>query len=180
MYLTAKKFFWTEDYDKGTQSKEAETIKALFSEMKDSKLDYVIFQIGYWRKANAIHNWFVENVQNGDDNCDDYYVDTDKLKELKEICEKIISVAKLEKGKISAGWTITKGERVNNYVDGMVVTNVDELKEILPTTTYTSGFFFGSIDYDEYYIQDIKDTIEIIDKALALDSSWEIYYTSSW
>lgn len=26
-------------------------------------------EVGYWRKANAIHNWFVGNVQNGIDEC---------------------------------------------------------------------------------------------------------------
>jgi hypothetical protein len=41
----------------------------------------------YWRKANQIHNWFVTNVQNGEDNCGEYYVSQDKLKELLIICE---------------------------------------------------------------------------------------------
>ena len=25
----------------------------------------VVYEAAYWRKANAIHNWFVQNVQNG-------------------------------------------------------------------------------------------------------------------
>ena len=29
----------------------------------------IIEQVGYWRKANQIHNWFVENVQDGEDDC---------------------------------------------------------------------------------------------------------------
>jgi hypothetical protein len=41
----------------------------------------------YWRKANQIHNWFVTNVQSGEDNCGEYYVQSDKLTELKVICE---------------------------------------------------------------------------------------------
>ena len=63
MYLTAKKYFWT-DWKKGetAQNEEAETIKKMFPEMEGNKLDYVIFQVGYWRKANAIHKWFVDNV----------------------------------------------------------------------------------------------------------------------
>lgn len=36
----------------------------------------------YWRKANQIHKWFVDNVQSGDDNCHTYYVSHDKLREL--------------------------------------------------------------------------------------------------
>ena len=36
----------------------------------------------YWRKANQIHKWFVDNVQGGNDNCGEYYVSQDKLEEL--------------------------------------------------------------------------------------------------
>ena len=30
----------------------------------------------YWRKANAIHGWFVKNAQQGIDDCRTYSVDT--------------------------------------------------------------------------------------------------------
>ena len=36
----------------------------------------------YWRKVNSVHKWFVDNVQDGEDNCQEYYVSHDKLKEL--------------------------------------------------------------------------------------------------
>ena len=47
-------------------------------------------EIGYWRKTNQIHNWFVENIQRGIDNCAEYYVDKSDLEELKEICERVL------------------------------------------------------------------------------------------
>lgn len=53
------------------------------------KVKYIIEEVGYWRKANQIHNWFVENVQNGEDNCGDYYVDKDQLQELLDLCKKV-------------------------------------------------------------------------------------------
>lgn len=36
----------------------------------------------YWRKANAIHNWFVENVQIGADDCGDYEITREQLEKL--------------------------------------------------------------------------------------------------
>ena len=30
--------------------------------------------VGYWRKANHIHKWFVDNVQEGIDDYREYYV----------------------------------------------------------------------------------------------------------
>lgn len=42
----------------------------------------------YWRKFNALHGWFVNNVQDGKDECQSSYVDFDKLRELdKLVCE---------------------------------------------------------------------------------------------
>lgn len=42
--------------------------------------------IGQWRKANHIHNWFVQNVQNGVDDCDEYQVSLLDLKSLEIDC----------------------------------------------------------------------------------------------
>ena len=38
--------------------------------------------VGQWRKANQIHNWFVQNVQNGKDDCGSYPVSHEQLQEL--------------------------------------------------------------------------------------------------
>jgi len=46
---------------------------------------------GYWRKANAIHRWFVENVQDGEDNCARYYVSTEAAKRLLSLVEAVLA-----------------------------------------------------------------------------------------
>jgi hypothetical protein len=51
----------------------------------------IVNEVGYWRKANHIHNWFVFNVQNNEDRCEIYIVSKEKLKELKSICEIVIN-----------------------------------------------------------------------------------------
>lgn len=53
------------------------------------KIKYIIEEAGYWRKANQIHRWFVENIQKGEDDCGDYYVGTDDLEKLLDACEKV-------------------------------------------------------------------------------------------
>jgi hypothetical protein len=53
------------------------------------KVTYIIEQAGYWRKANHIHQWLVENVQDGEDDCKEYFVEEAKLQELLDICKKI-------------------------------------------------------------------------------------------
>ena len=110
----------------------------------------ILREAGYWRKANHIHNWFVEHVQNGVDDCGVYPVDEDDLCDLQEVCEFVL-------------------EKRNNRTSA----------NFLPTQC---GFFFGSTDYDEYYYEDVKDTIDIINKILdTVDFDKEVVcYQSSW
>lgn len=46
-------------------------------------------EVGYWRKANAIHNWFVREVQGGVDDCGTYSVSREQLAELKSLCLRV-------------------------------------------------------------------------------------------
>jgi hypothetical protein len=44
---------------------------------------YSIFhEVAYWRKFNALHNWFVENLQNGVDDCGTYEISRSLLDKL--------------------------------------------------------------------------------------------------
>jgi F0F1-type ATP synthase gamma subunit len=47
-------------------------------------------EIGYWRKANAIHKWFVDNTQNGEDNCQENDVSIEQILVLYNLCKKVI------------------------------------------------------------------------------------------
>jgi len=59
-----------------------------------------------------------------------------------------------------------------------VLKNKKLANELLPPA---SGFFFGSTDVDQYYFDDIKQTIEILEHALSPElKGWDIYYQSSW
>ena len=57
--------------------------------IKPNKVKYIIEEAGYWRKQNQIHRWFVENIQNGTDDCGEYYVSKTDLETLLELCEKV-------------------------------------------------------------------------------------------
>ena len=109
----------------------------------------ILEEIGYWRKANAIHGWFVQNCQGGIDECQlSDEVTEEKIEELLKLC--------------------------NEVLDG-----TKNPKRLLPTQ---SGFFFGSTNYDEWYLDDIRNTIEILSEVLEnTDFETEIiFYNSSW
>lgn len=137
-------------------------------------------EIGYWRKANAIHNWFVENVQHGTDDCREYEVCANQLSELRDTCLEVLGETVLINGTINNGYTMTpEGKVIQHKENGKVIINPEVAEEKLPST---SGFFFGSTDYDEYYVEDLKSTVEIINKTLNT-TNWEthaVFYRSSW
>jgi len=54
------------------------------------KVSYIVEEVGYWRKANMIHKWFVDQVQDGNDDCKEYYVPYSKLLELQSLCKKVL------------------------------------------------------------------------------------------
>lgn len=150
MYLTAErymsKYFDAADSEKITAINEIFNVEGI--EDGDYGAQSVIFKVAYWRKANAIHQWFVDNVQDGVDECQKAYVSREQLQTLVDLCKEIIADPK-------------KG------------------RELLPTQ---GGFFFGSTDYDDYYIQDAQHTVDRLSKILA-DSAFEkadFYYQSSW
>jgi hypothetical protein len=84
MYLIQKVFIgstWSEEDRPGSleikPSLCEDILKIPMHKIKVIELDFI-----YWRKTNAIHNWFVKNVQDGVDDCGEYYVSQENLKEL--------------------------------------------------------------------------------------------------
>lgn len=142
--------------------------------------DNIIEEVGYWRKANAIHNWFVEHVQDGIDDCR-YHDEVTKelLEELLDTCITVFENSVMMPGAVSNGQSFIDGQWVDNLEPGKVIINPEVANELLPTQ---GGFFFGSTDYDEQYLEDVRETIEMINVILdTTDFEREaIYYVSSW
>lgn len=152
------------------------------SHIKPERVSYVEEEIIRWRKANAIHAWFVENVQDGEDDCKDHWVSKSDLETLLGLCERVIEASELVEGKIKNGYTFENGKEVPIMEDGKYIKDSTVAQELLPAQ---EGFFFGGTDYDEYYLEDIKFTAKKIKEVLAEDtgsgfSTGDFYYHSSW
>ena len=85
------------------------------SSIADADHPYITIDVtvAYWRKANAIHNWFVQECNEGNDDGNAFHVSREQLEALYQLC-----------------YTVPKGLAIHGdeYAD-----------EHLPTT---SGFFF--------------------------------------
>lgn len=170
MYL-AKKLYIGNDY-----KKPKDQVKIKIKGVKQKRVSEIVEQVGYWRKANAIHNWFVKNVQEGSDDCKEYHVSREQLKELLDLCSKVIKASKLVKGKVYNGTKWTKAGKEEIYEDGMVIENPKVAMELLPTTI---GCFFGGTDYDQWYFKKLEETQKILKQALE-EKDGDFYYQSSW
>jgi hypothetical protein len=49
-------------------------------------LNGVDLRVGYWRKANQIHGWFVDNCAGGEDDCKPMLVPQTKIQKLHDLC----------------------------------------------------------------------------------------------
>ena len=47
-------------------------------------------EIHYWRKANQIHNWFVNNLPEGVENCYPNHVERCNLEQLLQECKRVL------------------------------------------------------------------------------------------
>lgn len=94
MYLKAKTYASNNDYYQKNPEVFDEVLQSL--ELTPDQLDpemlsmTISIPVLYWRKENAIHNWFVKNAQNGVDDCGEYHVLREQLKELAETCQKVL------------------------------------------------------------------------------------------
>lgn len=154
----------------------------LYKRKKESR-ENEIGVVAYWRKANQIHNWFVTNIQNGVDNCEPHPVTEQDIVKLLNICNQILELdINYEEQMTEIGISFKDGKRepIMDFVK--VIDNeevVETMHNLLPTA---DGFFFGSTDYDEWYVEDIKDTAEQLNHVLEETDfkTEELFYNSSW
>ena len=92
MYLNKKTYTqrWSHQEKEKTFEVTVKRGGKKFSIIQPDRVSYVIERVGYWRKFNALHRWFVENVQKGEDDCGEYSVEREQLRELLKDLSKVI------------------------------------------------------------------------------------------
>lgn len=149
-------------------------------------------QIAYWRKANAVHGWIVRNCADGVDECQRIYLDKDDLIRLRNDC----LTALQDRG--SAVETVETNNIVLDGVDEDIATRITDritfegMKVRMAQDTIdlesnpippVNGFFFGGTEKDEYYYEQLANTVEIVNSILAVmldNERLDIYYQASW
>ena len=151
MYLYAKRHL--RDYvpeDKKIKNAIDDQLPAVFKDVQEIKV-----AITYWRKANAIHKWFVDNCQEGVDDCRETYVEFEKLKQLYHTCQTILENPDKAEELLptASGFFFGSTEYDDGYTDDLLYT-VNSLELLMQT----------------HLIDVLKDE----------PSRWGFYYQSSW
>ena len=85
MYLNAKRFLWH------SEDEIASKVGEVFPELGDARVKEITCELMYWRKANAIHKWFVDNVQEGVDECQESWVTRENLVSLLAVVNEVLA-----------------------------------------------------------------------------------------
>ena len=108
------------------------------------RITHIVERVGYWRKANQIHKWFVDNVQGGVDDCREASVSKESLKELLKLVDTVLadtdkaaSLLPVQHGFFFGG---------ENY-DEYYFQNLKDTKEILEKIVKGKGSKSCSADY---------------------------------
>lgn len=147
----------------------------------------------YWRKANSVHRWFVENCSSDGktDDCEPCNVSVESLRDLHNICKRIVYMVSERKTclklnpkikKMLAENEKTKDEKYDTYfkfdknnLPRMLNSHIgfydlnnksllEHFKDMLPTQ---DGFFFGTTEYGGSYIGDVVKTVLMLDRLFA-------------
>jgi hypothetical protein len=147
MYLYKKHYVknwdWMADHEKHTIS--VKKGKKKLDHIKPERISHVVELVGEWRKFNALHKWFVDNVQEGVDDCRETYVDESDLKMLletlnyvyenKDTADVILPIAK--------GFYFGDEEITEDYWNNIKFTII-WLKDLLEEDNKGASFYYRS------------------------------------
>lgn len=147
MYLTKETYVkqWEHQTDEERHEVSVKRGGEIHPKIQTNRISGVVEEVIYWRKANAIHGWFVDNCQDGIDNCQRAYVSVEKLRELRDLCQKVVLEKKPELLPPTEGFFFGSKEVDDWYYSDLAETVTELDKEL----NGKSEEDFWSVDY--YY-----------------------------
>lgn len=136
----------------------------------------------YWRKANHIHAWFVNNVQDGIDECQESVLTVEHINLLKETVDKIIDASeeRYEAAYKIKDYSLREAIHYDEELPEVFYSEMTEVfNQYMPTQ---SGFFFGGTSYSAHYLASIYDLRSMAEDMLEEmeDETIAFAYQASW
>lgn len=160
MYLYLEKRHYESKYNNKDITYPAE-LKPFEDEIEKSISTNTCYQVGYWRKANAIHRWVVENCAEGVDDCQPIYLNIDQINDLIDCCKHILK-------------RDVEPDDVLPTIDGFFFGSTDY-----------DDWYYQDVQYTLDIFTKVRDFIKA-DKEEAAKSNdfyrdeWRVLYNASW
>ena len=145
MYLTKRSYVKKWDFQKKNHEIEVRYGGNKRHDIKPDRISEIVEQVMYWRKANHIHGWFVENVQQGKDECQESYVELHDLIELSDLCKKVLETKNTDLLPITPGFFFGSTEVDDFYWEETKATikAIDDIvSEKVPEGAPTPTFYY--------------------------------------
>ena len=159
MYLYLSKYEsvgrWVEDAENKAKNFYPEELKKFAEDIFEHNFmsKSTEYRIGYWRKANAIHKFFVDTCADGEDDCREIYVNTDVLEDLLNRCKTVLE-------------DHSKARELLPTEDGF----------FFGSTDYDEWYF-----EDLEYTRDLIDKVlQFIEEQRKAKNCYEVFYKASW
>lgn len=147
MYLYKKHYVKNWDYmsDNEKHTISVKKGKKKLDHIKPDRVCSVVEEVMYWRKFNALHKWFVDNVQEGVDDCKECFVDESDLKMLLE------TLTYVYENKDSAETILPTAQGfffgsddIDEYYWEEVKSTIIQLKDLLEEDNKGASFYYRS------------------------------------
>ena len=147
MYLYKKHYVknwdWMADHEKHTISLKKG--KKKLDHIKPDRVCSVVEEVMYWRKFNALHKWFVDNVQEGVDDCKESFVDESDLKMLLETLTYVLENKDSAETILPTAQGFFFGsDDIDEYYWEEVKSTIIQLKDLLEEDNKGASFYYRS------------------------------------
>ena len=147
MYLYKKHYVknwdWMADHEKHTIS--IKKGKKKLDHIKPDRVCSVVEEVMYWRKFNALHKWFVDNVQEGVDDCKESFVDESDLKMLLETLTYVLENKDSAETILPTSQGFFFGsDDIDEYYWEEVKSTIIQLKDLLEEDNKGASFYYRS------------------------------------
>ena len=147
MYLYKKHYVknwdWMTDQEKHTISLKKG--KKKLNHIKPDRVCSVVEEVMYWRKFNALHKWFVDNVQEGVDDCKESFVDESDLKMLLETLTYVLENKDSAETILPTAQGFFFGsDDIDEYYWEEVKSTIIQLKDLLEEDNKGASFYYRS------------------------------------
>ena len=144
MYLNAKKHVSGFSFEPESTKKTFDSLLRAAGlgkkEINNISSANISVNVCYWRKANQVHNWFVRNCQDDEDDCGEYEVSRESLSALRQLCQETLETGTTSLLPTQSGFFFGSTDYNESYKQDLTDT-IKQLNNVLDNLKFDNWSF---------------------------------------